>query len=85
MRYYFNLYSEFDVLDEQGVELPDLAAAIQEAHVAAGQMIAEHVANRLPLRLHHRIDIVDETGHIAFTLRCGDLIEEGRAVLPPIS
>jgi hypothetical protein len=41
-QYYFNVSDGQTVLDQDGQEMADLAAARQEAMAAAGQMLSEH-------------------------------------------
>ncbi|MDT8760533.1 hypothetical protein MZO42_17670 [Sphingomonas psychrotolerans] len=43
-RYFLNIYNDEDVLDEDGTDFPDLAAAKQEAIRGARGMMADHVA-----------------------------------------
>lgn len=67
-RYYFNLYNDAEVLDDEGIEHPDLAAARQEAIRGARALIAEHVVGGRPVTLSHRIEIADESRLVRATI-----------------
>ena len=73
-KYYFHLINDLDVPDEEGQELPDLAAArahgIHQARVLIGEM-AKEVAR---IVLHHRIDIEDEQGMVLNTVYFRDVV-----------
>ena len=72
--YYFDLRNDVNVDDEEGRELPDLAAAHAAALVEAREMITESV-ERGRVDLRHRIEVRDESGSIVHTLHFGDAIE----------
>jgi hypothetical protein len=53
-RYFFNIEDGETILDREGLELTDIAAARSQAVVAAGQMLAEsngHFWNGAPWRM----------------------------------
>lgn len=60
-RYYFHLHNGAVARDEEGLELPDLDAARQEAIKAARELMGEDIKAGL-LRLGHRIEIRDADG-----------------------
>ena len=65
--YYFHLYDDLDVPDEEGVDLPDFEAARAMGLQNARRMAAEEViAGRLHLR--HRIEITDADGEVLETI-----------------
>jgi hypothetical protein len=72
-RYYFNLYDGDVTLDEEGSEFPDLAGAKAQASASALEMAcAEVLAGHLTLG--HRIEVIDESGVLAWTVHFGDVI-----------
>ena len=58
--YFFHVFNDDITIDEEGVELPDLAAARAQAVHAARGLICESV-QKGHLNLDHRIEIADET------------------------
>ena len=72
-RYFFHLYDDLDVLDEEGLELADLAAAEGAGLQNARDMAAESVKNG-HLTLHHRVEIADEQGKVLKTISFADVV-----------
>ena len=73
-RYFFHLYDDMAVVDEEGVELPDVEAARGKAlHDARAMACAEVLEGRL--NLSHRIEVADEAGSVLLTLEFGDTVE----------
>lgn len=72
-RYFFNLYNDLTAIDEEGVELPDLAApevhGIGEARYMAAMSVKEG-----RIDFNHRIDIADESGAVLKTVRFADAV-----------
>jgi hypothetical protein len=62
-RYYFHLYNDLTVIDEEGKEFPNAPVAHQKAIAAAREMAAEAVRNGR-LVLDHRIEVADEDGEV---------------------
>ena len=60
-RYFFHLYDDIAVMDEEGVDLPDDHAARAIALQNAREMACAEVEEGR-LVLEHRIDLVDESG-----------------------
>ena len=58
-RFYFNLYNDVTALDEDGVDLPDVAAARAEALRSVRGLAAAQVMEQGRLRLSDRIEVVD--------------------------
>jgi hypothetical protein len=73
-RYFLNIYNDEDVLDEDGTDFPDLAAAKQEAIRGARGMMADHVAEGRPINLRHRIEIADAGGVVLASIPFRELI-----------
>jgi hypothetical protein len=73
-KYLFHLINDLDVPDEEGKELPDLAAArAHGAHQAKG-LIGETAKEEARIVLHHRIDIEDEQGMVLDTVYFRDVV-----------
>lgn len=68
MRYYFHLRESGDyVVDEEGLDLPDMAGVVAAATLAARSVIAgEAIAGKVPLR--SVIEVDDESGERVLTL-----------------
>ena len=73
-RFYFHLYDNLAVLDDEGVELPDLEAAWSHAVRCARVTFAETAKDEGRVVLHHRIDIADEQGAVLETVQFGDAV-----------
>ena len=72
-RYFFNLYDDDVALDEEGAECLDLAAAKARAFAGAREMACAEVLQGL-LTLDHRIEVVDESGALVWTVHFGDVV-----------
>ncbi|TFI56497.1 hypothetical protein E2493_19920 [Sphingomonas parva] len=58
-RFYFHIFNDETTIDEEGQELPDLAAAREAAVEAARELVCESV-KKGHLNLDHRIEITGE-------------------------
>ena len=72
-RFHFHLHNQFDVFDDVGLELPDVAAAISEALHSARELASRDVKEGT-LNLLHRIDVDDDQGHHVATMTFADAI-----------
>lgn len=72
-RYFFNLYNDVDAIDEEGTELPDLAAAMEHAIEECREMICASVREG-HLNLDHRIEVTDEDGTRLLTVPFRDAV-----------
>jgi hypothetical protein len=72
-RYFFNLYDDLVVLDEEGVELPNAEAARLQALSAVRDLLREQVRQGYMV-LSHWIDVLDEAGEIVIHLPFRDAI-----------
>lgn len=77
-RFYFDLHNDLDVRDDEGRELPDLAAARAESIREAREMMTESVRNGR-VALDHRIVVRDESDATVCVMRFGDAVEIVRA------
>jgi hypothetical protein len=73
-RYYFHLYNDETILDEEGTELPNEAVALQRAATDARTMAAQSVMDG-HLVLHHRIEVVDDRGERIGVVHFGNVVE----------
>jgi hypothetical protein len=72
-RYFFHIYNDVIAEDEEGAELPDMAAAREHAICGARSLMAEEVvAGRLCL--HHRIEVADEQGRVVMKIPFRELV-----------
>ncbi|MEA3003250.1 MAG: hypothetical protein QOH81_2038 [Sphingomonadales bacterium] len=60
-RFYFHVFNDVVAMDEEGIELPDLATAREQAMDAAREMVCEAI-NKGHLNLDYRIEVTDEGG-----------------------
>lgn len=73
-RYFFNVYNDVDVIDDEGLELPDLSAAKDEAIRGARGMMADHILAGRPVSLSHRIEVADADGKVMASMPFRELI-----------
>lgn len=73
-RYFFHLYNDEIVLDEEGQELAGADDARRVAVDNAREMAAASVQHG-ELNLEHRIDAADEVGNVIWTVRFGDIVK----------
>ena len=73
-RYFFNLYDDMTVIDEEGVKLPDFEAARRKAIGDARDMACTEVLEGR-LKLRHRIEVADESGGVLLTVLFRDVVE----------
>jgi len=66
-RYFFHIYDDLVVRDEEGTELPDAAAARRDAVAGIREMMGEQLrCGRLIL--HHRVEVEDERGALVLVV-----------------
>lgn len=73
-RFYFHLFNDLTSIDEEGVDLPNAAAALQKGAAIAREMAAESVREG-HLILDHRIDVANERGDTIGTVYFRDVVE----------
>jgi hypothetical protein len=73
-RFYFHLYNDETSIDDEGIELPNEAVALQKAAKDARTMAAQSVLDG-HLVLHHRIEVVDDKGEKVGTVHFGNVVE----------
>ena len=73
-RYFFHVYDDVIAEDEEGAELPNLAAARLNALRGARELIADQVRRGYMVRSHW-IDVADEQGEKVLTITFGDAVD----------
>lgn len=73
-RFYFHLRNDLVVDDDEGMELPNLAAARDHAVFNARSIAAENV-HKGRLNLSHRIEIAADSGQILSTVTFADAVQ----------
>ncbi len=74
-RYFFNIRDGVDAVDLEGMELPDLEAALAIARQSARQIMCEMIATKARLKLHERIEIENIRREIVATVVFADVVE----------
>jgi hypothetical protein len=74
-RFYFHLYNDADVSDEDGEELPNLAAARAHAISMARFEISEAAKRDGRIVLSHRIDVEDEDAAVLASVHFRDAVQ----------
>jgi hypothetical protein len=72
-RFFFDLHDDSLILDEQGVELPDMAAAHAQAVKGARELMCAEVGLGT-LDLSHRIEVRTQDGAQTATINFGDVL-----------
>ena len=73
-RFYFHLIDDLDAPDDEGKELRDIHAALEQARRMAIFTAAESVKEQRHLVRSHRIQIEDVDGNVLDTVRFEDVI-----------
>jgi hypothetical protein len=74
VRFYFHLFNDIDVPDEEGIEFADLAEAHESAVEQARGLIGEVAKSEARIVLSHRIEIEDSSGAMLDTIYFRDVI-----------
>lgn len=72
-RFHFHLYNDMVVHDEDGIELPSIEAAREQAVVGGRELMCEQL-RKGRLRLHHRIEVADENGRVLMKVPFRELV-----------
>jgi hypothetical protein len=73
-RFFFHVFDDAEMLDDEGLELADAEAARGAALAGARSMICDRVKSGR-VTLHHRVEVEDERGAPVLTLAFGDAVE----------
>ena len=73
-RFFFHIFDDIVIRDDEGIELPDAEAA-RAAAVAGGRAMMCDQLVKGRLSLHHRVEVEDEDGAAILTLPFGDAVE----------
>lgn len=72
-RFFFDIYDDIVVLDEDGIELPNEGAAYAEALSGARELMCEQVREGR-LNLGHRIEVMDADRRPVITLSFAEAV-----------
>lgn len=72
--FYFHIHDDFELRDEDGIDMAGPAAARDAALAGARGMMSEQVLKGR-LSLHHRIEVEDADGVAVLTLPFADAVE----------
>jgi hypothetical protein len=72
-RFFFNVFDDVVLLDDEGIELPDTGAARAAAVAGARAMMCDQVRQGR-LALHHKIEVEDESRRPLFTVEFGEAV-----------
>ena len=70
-RFFFHVHDDIDALDEEGRELPDLAAARDAAINGVRELACEQI-RKGKVDLRHRIEVADDAGRTVLKITFGD-------------
>ena len=73
-RFFFHIYDDVVLMDEDGIELADAEAARAAALAGARALMCDQLKLGR-LSLHHRIEVEDQDGHSVLTLPFHDAVE----------
>jgi hypothetical protein len=73
-RFFFHIYDDIVLRDEDGIELADAEVARSAALAGARAIMCDQLAKGR-LSLYHRIEVEDESGGQVLTLAFGDAVE----------
>jgi hypothetical protein len=77
-RYFFDLHNDMDAPDDEGRELPDLAAAKAAVLGEVREMLQANIAEHGSIDLRHHIDVRDESGEIVYVMHFEDAVSVQR-------
>jgi hypothetical protein len=72
-RFFFHVFDDVVLTDDEGIELPDAEAARREALAGVRAMMCDQVRNGR-LVLGHRVDVDDEHGRRVLSLKFAEAI-----------
>jgi hypothetical protein len=84
-RYYFHVFNDVPAIDEEGMDLPDLDAAREQAMDSARELVCEAI-HQGHLNLDHRIEVEDSRHAKVLSISYRDaftLTGEERGTAPP--
>jgi hypothetical protein len=73
-RYHFNVFNDFTSLDDEGRDLPDIAAAVEEAIRSTRELIGHEIMAGRAVHQSHRIEIADDAENVLHTVRFGEIV-----------
>jgi hypothetical protein len=73
-RYFFHLHDDMDIPDPEGIELPNMEAALASASSQGRRLAGDLVKEEGRLHLAHRIDIEDAQHRVLDTVFIRDVV-----------
>lgn len=73
--FFFHVIDDVDAPDNEGSELPDIAAAEDLARHSARSLMCETIVRDGRITLHHRIDIEDEQGEVVASVPFSEAVQ----------
>ena len=74
-RFFFHIFDHVEILDDEGMELPDAEAARSAALAGARAMICDQVKEGR-LCLNHRIEVEDEAGATVLSIAFAEAVTD---------
>ena len=74
-RFYFHLHNDLNVPDHEGVELPDLKAAVAHATMSARELMGQVLKDEGRINLRHRIDVEDEDHNVVAAVQFSEAVK----------
>ena len=74
-RFHFHLHEEDEVEDDEGLELPDLAAAMAHALESARDIACANIVEHRTVDLDHFVEVTDGEGTELFRVTFRDAFE----------
>ncbi len=81
-RYFFNVFNSEIILDEEGIEFPNLVAAHARGIFEARNLAAHTITTEGRLTLNDRIEIADISGSTLSTILMSDAVSVVRRTDP---
>ena len=73
-QYFFHVYDDVIANDEEGMELPNEAAARLQALIGARDIMSAQVKHGYLVKSHW-IDVADENGQVLFKITFGEAVD----------
>lgn len=74
-RFYFHLFNDAIVKDEEGAELPDIQSARDRAIEAARSLIGSYIIDGERVHLMHHIDVTDDNGRQVLSIPFKEVVD----------
>ena len=74
-KFFFHVLDDLDTFDDEGLDLPNLAAAMLGATHSARARMCETLIDKGRISLHHRIEVQDADRNLVGTVEFRDAVE----------